>query len=92
MTGKVTETQQQQNHLAQQVKDLNHSNLRHKETEASLDNMLETQIKLDKKITEVKECQAEIRQLKLKLFTILTEKQLQTLSLNSPLDFYNPSL
>ena len=91
MTEKVTEAQQQQDHLTQQVIDLNHTNLRGSEAEVSLDQMLETQIKLNKKITEVKDCHAEIYQLKLKLFTALTEKHLQTLSLNSSTDFYHLS-
>ena len=56
MTEKVTEAQQQRNHLAQQVIDLNHANLRDSEAEVSLDEMHKTQIKLDEKITEMKGC------------------------------------
>ena len=91
MTEKMTEAQQQRDHLTQQVIDLNHANLRGLEAEVSLDQMLETQTKLDKKITEIKDCHAEIRQLKLKLSAALTEKYLRTLLLNSPTDFYPPS-
>ena len=76
----------------QQIIDINYANLRDLETEVSLDQMLETQIKLNKKITEVKNCHAEIYQLKLKLFTVLTEKHLWTLSLDSLRDFYHSSL
>ena len=49
--------------------------------------MLETQIKLDEKITEIKNYYTKIRQLKLKLSAVLTEKHLQTSSLNSFTDF-----
>ena len=70
---------------------LNHANLRGSETEISLNQMLKTQIKLNKKIMKMKNCQAEIHQLKLKLSVVLIEKQLQTSLLNSPLDFYNLS-
>ena len=76
MTEKVMEAQQQQNHLMQQVIDLNYTNLRDLKAEVSLDQMLKTQIKLNKKITEVKNCQTKIHQLKLKLSAALREKQL----------------
>ena len=56
MTEKVIKAQQQQNHLMQQVIYLDCANLRGLETEVSLNQMLETQIKLDKKVTEVKNC------------------------------------
>ena len=56
MTEKVTEAQQQQNYLAQQVIDLNCANLKDLETEISLDQILETQIKLNKKIMKIKNC------------------------------------
>ena len=92
MTEKVTEAQQQWDHLAQQIIDLNNANLRDSEIKISSDQMLKTQIKLNQKIIKVKDCQAEIYSLKLKLFTVLTEKQLRTLSLNLLSDFYNPSL
>ena len=88
MTEKVAEAQQQWDHLMQQVIDLNHANLRGSEVKVSLDQMLKTQIKLDKKITEMKNCHTEIHQLKLKLFTALTEKHLQTSSSDSSTDFY----
>ena len=52
--------------------------------------MLETQTQLDKKITEIKDCHAEIRQLKLKLSAALTEKHLRTSPPDSPTDFYPP--
>ena len=51
--------------------------------------MLKTQIKLDKKIIEMKDCYTEIYQLKLKLSAALTEKHLWTSSLNSLSDFYH---
>ena len=50
--------------------------------------MLETQIKLNKKITEMKDCYTEICQLKLKLFAVLTEKHLRTPLSDSSTDFY----
>ena len=53
--------------------------------------MLETQIKLDKKIIKMKDCHTEIHQLKLKLSAVLIEKYLQTLSSDSSTDFYHPS-
>ena len=92
MTEKVTEVQQQQNYLTQQIIDLKHANLKGLETEVSLDQMLETQIKLNKKIMKMKDCHTEIYQLKLKLFTVLTEKYLWTSSLDSSTDFYHLSL
>ena len=72
----------------QQIIDLNHVNLRDSEIKVSLDQMIETQTQLDEILTEIKTCHAEIYQLKLKLFTVLTEKHLQTLLLNSFTDFY----
>ena len=89
ITEKVTEAQQQQNYLTQQIIDLNCANLRDLEVKISLGQMLETQIKLNKKIIKVKNYQAEICQLKLKLSVTLTEKQLQTLLLDLSIDFYN---
>ena len=60
MTERVTKAEQQSDHLAQQVINLNCANLRDLETEISLDQMLETQIKLNKKIMKIKNYQAEI--------------------------------
>ena len=71
--------------------DLNYVNLRDSEVKVSLDQMLKTQIKLDKKITEIKDCHTEIHQLKLKLLTALTEKHLRTPSSDSSTDFYHLS-
>ena len=76
MIEKVIEAQQQRDHLTQQVINLNHANLRDSEMKVALDQMLETQIKLDKMIMKVKNCHTEIYQLKLKLFAVLTEKHL----------------
>ena len=76
MIKKIAEAQQQQNYLTQQIIDLKCVNLKDLETEISFNQMLEMQIKLDKNIIKINDCQAKIYQLKLKLFTVLTEKQL----------------